>query len=129
MSRITDEFGRHKYKSLSTLAKCVLSLCHGNAAPEYEFSLNKSILDIHGCSLDDETLVSLRTIKDACIRAGGFLNIKITNSLIKSVKESYQKYNAALEENKKLKEAIAKREQEERGLKRKRDGEAEEEKV
>jgi hypothetical protein len=124
VSRITDEFGKLKYKYLSTLAKCVLSLSHGNAVPESGFSLNKSIMDVHGCSLDNKTLVSLRTIKDACIREGGFLNIKITNSLIQSVKGAYQKYNAALEEKKKLEEAIAKREKEELGMKRKREGEA-----
>lgn len=105
------------------LSKCILTLSHGNSAPESGFSLNKSILDVYGRSLDDETLVSLRTIKNVCIGSGGYLNIDITSALIKSTKQSYQKYNAAIEEKRKLKGAIDKKEQEEINLKRKREHE------
>lgn len=109
VSRMKDEMGNLKYPYLTSVVNCVLPLSHGNAAPECGFSLNKNILEIHGASLNDETLVSLRIIKDACIRANGFLNIEITNSMIKSVKQSYQKYQADLEAKKKLKADIEKR--------------------
>ena len=55
--------------------------------------------------------------------AGGYLNIEITKELLKSVKQSYQKYNAELEEKNRMKAAMAKKEQEEQSVKRKHENE------
>ena len=39
-----------KYPIFSAVMKCVLSISHGNSAPESGFSINKDNLDIHGHS-------------------------------------------------------------------------------
>ena len=47
--------------------KCVLSISHGNSAPENGFSINKHILDIYGHSLKEDTIEALRVVKDAIL--------------------------------------------------------------
>ena len=59
---------------------------HANAAPESGFSLNKAILAAHGNSLEENTLVSLRIVKDAIRNANGFLQFEIDKALIVSVR-------------------------------------------
>ena len=63
VSKMADVFGKPNYACLSSLVKCVLTLSHGNSVPESGFSLNKSILNFHRCSLDEKMTVSLCTIK------------------------------------------------------------------
>ena len=92
-----------KYPQLFALVKCVLSLSHVNSAPESGFSINKSMLEVHGHSLGEDTLEALRVVKDAIVNSGSVLNIPITHMLIMSVKNSYQKYQADLEAKRKLK--------------------------
>ena len=48
-----------KYPQLFSLVKTVISLSHGNALPESGFSVNKSILDTHGNSLDPDKIQAL----------------------------------------------------------------------
>ena len=60
IGKICDDAGQYKFKHLASLANCALSLSHGNAAPERGFSLNKKLLDIHGTSIQDETITVLR---------------------------------------------------------------------
>ena len=67
-------------------------------------SINKSILEVHGHSLGEDTLEALRVVKDAIVNSGSVLDIPITHTLIMSVKNSYQKYQADLEAKRKLKE-------------------------
>lgn len=88
------------HKCLSSLAKWELTLSHGIRAPS-GFQLNISILDVHWRSWYEQTLVSLCTIKDACMRTGGVMNIDITN--VRSAVESDRKYNTAPEEKKRFK--------------------------
>ena len=45
------------------LARCILWLSHGNAVPERGFSINGKILDAHGYSISEETIIALRTGK------------------------------------------------------------------
>ena len=120
---VKDEQGRKKYPQLFALVKCVLSLSHGNSAPESGFFINKSMLDVHGHSLGEDTLEALRVVKDAIVNSGSVLNILITHMLIMSVKNSYQKYQADLEAKRKLKEEAERRktaiEEEAEQLKRK----------
>ena len=61
IGKIRDDAGQYKFKfkHLASLANCVLSLSHGNAAPERGFSLNKKLLDIHGTTIQDETITAL----------------------------------------------------------------------
>ena len=123
IGQLKDEQVRKKYPQLFALVKCVLPLCHGNSAPESAFSINKSMLEVHDHSLREDTLEALRVVKDAIVNSGSVLNIPITHTLIMSVKNSYQKYQADLEANKKLKEEAEKRkraiEEEAEQLKRK----------
>ena len=90
---LTDDNGNLKYAQLFCLAKCVLSLSHGNAIPERGFSINKQILNIHGYSTYSVTLEALR-LKDELHRVGGEANFKITRELLEDVKASYQRYEA-----------------------------------
>lgn len=80
VSQMKDETGEVKYPLLTAMVKTLLTLSHGNAAPESGFSINKAMLVTHGNSFDEETLSSLRIVKDAIIHAGSFLNIPITRN-------------------------------------------------
>ena len=123
IGQLKDEQGRKKYPQLFALVKCVFSLSHGNSAPENRFSINKSMLEVHGHSLGEDTLEALRVVKDAIVNSGSVPNIPITHTLIMSVKNSYQKYQADLEAKRKLKEEAERRkraiEEEAEQLKRK----------
>ena len=103
--------------------KCILSVSHGNSAPESGFSINKHILDIHGHSLKEDTIEAIRVVKDAILRYPSLLDIPITKEMIKNVKASRQWYQADLEVKRQLleQEAAKKREEE----KKKKDQEKE----
>ena len=81
--------------------KCVLSLSHGNSAPENGFSINKRIIDIHGNSIEKET-----KIKDRIINCENILDIPIKKEMIMIdfVKLSRERYHTDLEAKRKLKE-------------------------
>ena len=64
ISRMKDDLGNPQFP-FDKLVTCLLSLSHANAAPDSGFSLNKAILAAHGNSLQEDTLVSLRIVKDA----------------------------------------------------------------
>ena len=109
IGQLKDEQGRKKCPQLFALVKCVLPLRHGNSAPENGFSINKSMLKVHGHSLGEDTLEALRVVKDAIVNSGSVLNIRITHTLIMSVKNFYQKYQADLGAKRKLKEEAERR--------------------
>ena len=67
------------------------------------------MLEVHGHCLGEDTLEALRVAKDAIVNSGSVLNIPITHTLIMSVKNSYQKYQADLEAKRKLKEEAERR--------------------
>ena len=121
--QLKDKQDRKKYPQLFALVMCVLSLSHGNSAPESGFSINKSMLEVHGHSLGEDTLEALRVVKDAIVNSGSVINIPITHTLLMSVKISYQKYQADVKAKKKLKEEAERRkraiEEEAEQLKRK----------
>lgn len=108
--RIEDENGKQKYPQLEALVKCILTLSHGNAGPEKGFSINKAILQSHGSSLSEDTLIALRRVKDSLLRVGGLNNFTINRSLLSSVRQSKQRYKDDLE----LKRKISKDEHEKR---------------
>ena len=60
IGKICDDGEQYKFKHLASLANCVLSLSHGNAAPERNFLLNKKLLNIHGTSIQYKTVTALR---------------------------------------------------------------------
>ena len=79
--------GQPKYPFLVSLFKLVLSISHGNSAPENGFSINKAMLDIHGYSLGKSTIEALRFVKDAILKHSSILDIPIPKSLLGNVKD------------------------------------------
>jgi hypothetical protein len=73
---------------------CVLSLSHGNSTPERGFSINKMILEIHGYSTYEDTLIALRLVKDELLRVGDETKFPVTRELLSEVKVSYSRYEA-----------------------------------
>ena len=61
---IKDGSGHLKYLQLFALVKCVISISRSNSIPERCFSINKYLLDIHGNSTQNDTIVALRMVKD-----------------------------------------------------------------
>ena len=64
VASIFDDQGRAKFPQLCALAKCVLCISHGNSTPERGFSLNNNMLSIYCRSIHENTLASLRIVKD-----------------------------------------------------------------
>ena len=80
IEQLKDEQGRKKYPQLFALVKCVLSVSHsGNFASKSGFSINKSILEVYGHSLGEDTLEALSVVKDAVVNSGSVVNIPITH--------------------------------------------------
>ena len=65
IGNLPDSSNTIKCPIFSSFMKCVLSLSHGNSAPESGFFINKHILDIHGHSLKEDTIKALRVVKNA----------------------------------------------------------------
>lgn len=105
VGELLDENGNKKYPQLLVLARCALSVTHGNGFPERGFSINRFILESHGTRLDEETIIALRTVKDELCRVGGALKFPLSEGLRKSVKGARAKYRADQEERKKIAEA------------------------
>ena len=92
---------------------------HGNADPERGFSINKNMLDVHGSSTKEETIVALRFIKDELIHRGGPLKIPLTKELLKSCRNARSSYFAFLEAQKLEEEIKSKQREQDEALKEK----------
>ena len=57
--------------------------------PENGFSINKYLIQMHGTSLNSDTIEVLRFVKDTILSYRGILNIQITKSLLQSAKLAY----------------------------------------
>ena len=99
-----NEDGKPKYDQLFSLAKAVLSISHGNVVPERGFSINKYMLPAHRNAIQEDTLVSLRLIKDQLCLDGGLSNFKVATELLKSIKTSSARYQKYLQVKRELKE-------------------------
>ena len=95
---LLDENWNKKYSELWQLVKCVMLISHGNADPERGFSINKHMLNIHGYSLGEDTIIAVRIVKDYIIKCGGSENVPVTNALLKSCKQARDRYHTDLEE-------------------------------
>ena len=82
----------------------ILSLPHGNSAPENGFSLNKLLLEIHDSSLKKETIESIRIVKDSILKYESILDIPVTKEMISVVSTSRQLYMDHLEQMRKEEE-------------------------
>ena len=67
---MVDEDGNPKYSYLSKFALTVMLLPQGNADAERGFFINKKLLEKHGNNLHEETMESLRIVKDFLIQSG-----------------------------------------------------------
>ena len=74
--------------------KCILSLSHGNSAPERGFSINKLILKVHGYSTYKDTLRALWLVKDELLQVGGETKFPITKEILADIKASYTRSEA-----------------------------------
>ena len=104
IGNLRDTNRSFKYPQLFSLVKCILSLSHGNSTPERGFSINK-LLDAHGYTIYEDTIVGLRTVKDELNRVGDVLKFNIDRDLIREVKSSYTKYESDRATRKALAEA------------------------
>ena len=104
IGELVYEDGSKKYSQLANLALIVCSLGHGNAAPERGFSINKALLDGHGYTIQEDTVVSLLIVKDWINEHGGTLKFPVTKELRQQVKGARAKYTAFLEEKKTIAE-------------------------
>ena len=110
LSERLDDNGKKKFPQLWTLVKCVMLVSHGNADPERGFSINKHMLQIHGNSLGEETIVAIRLVKDHIVHCGGLSNVLLTDSLLDSCRAARSRYQNDLEAKRKQaeKESAAK---------------------
>ena len=56
------------------------------------------MVEAHGYTIKNDTIVALRIVKDELRRVGGVVNFKFTKELIDEAKGSRSKYMADLEE-------------------------------
>ena len=83
------------------LVKCSFSLSHGDSYPARGFSITKILLDAHGTTIDNDTIIALRFVKDHLQKIDGARNFKFTTNLIESCENAHSKYLVA-EEKKKM---------------------------
>ena len=60
--------------------------------PERVFSLSKLILEVHGYSTYEDTLIALRLVKDELLRVGGETNFPITKEFLAVFKAWYTRH-------------------------------------
>ena len=87
------------------------SLSHGNSYPECAFSITKILLDAHGTTIDNDTIIALRFVKDHLPKIDGARNFKFTTKLIESCENAHSMYSAAEEKKKVQQEKETKRQQ------------------
>lgn len=121
VEKVKDQNGTFKFKALAVLVITCLCISHGNATPERGFSINKAVLD-HRTSLDEETIIALRIVKEAILLYGGILKIPITRKLLTFARNSHAAYEVFLENKRKIEEES----QKENPKKRKKNSKTEE---
>lgn len=103
---IKNGSGQLEYPQLFSLGKCVFSNSHDNSLPETAFSINKHLLDIHGNSTKDDTVIALRMVKDHMASVGGIMNVSINKWLLSSAKSARQIFKSDLNAKRKLDQAV-----------------------
>lgn len=68
---MSDEDGHPKYSCLTNLALAILLLVHGNSDPEHRFCMNQNFLEKYKTNVAEDTLESIRMIKNILIQSGG----------------------------------------------------------
>ena len=60
VSHILDDIVKPKYHNLWILVKYISVLSHGNADPERGFSISKSLIDLHGYNIQEESIEGVK---------------------------------------------------------------------
>ena len=103
-----------KYPYFRRVLAIAISLPHGNAVTERQFSIMSDILTKKRSLLDDGTLHALLFLKSAIGHLGGISNIPITTELRISCRNAHARYvEAARQRKMKEEEAVMKRAQQE----------------
>ena len=69
---------------------------------ECGFSINKSVLQSHSTSLEEDTIVALGLVKDYIVLNNGVDKIDIEESLIESCRNARTRYATFLDQKKKI---------------------------
>jgi hypothetical protein len=93
-----------KYKHFPSVLKSALVISHGNADVERGFSENACIVTDQRAQLSEQTITSLRLVKDLVLFYGEPCLVPISKGLLLSTKCAYQTYQRRLEEERKEKE-------------------------
>ena len=72
---IKDDSDHLKYLQLFALVKYVSCISHSNSVTERGFSINKRLLDIHGNSTLNDTILALRMVKNHISSVEGIMNV------------------------------------------------------
>ena len=92
---VPDRTGAAKYSSLGRLVR-LLSLSHGQADVERGFSINKATLGTERNSVNQDTLIALRIVKDELQQHENLESVPITKGLISSYRGAHRKYQEGL---------------------------------
>ena len=103
-NKILSDTASSKFPCITSLFKIVLSLSHGNSAPENGFSINNYMIQLRGTSIGPDTIEALRFVKGSILSYGSILDISITKSLLQAAKLAHSRYQDDLEVKRKLKE-------------------------
>ena len=92
-------YNKSQYVHVWEIVRKLLVLSHGQAAVERGFSINKH------CSMvnqSEDSLVARRFVRDHTNYAGGIENVIVTPGMVTDCKAASRKYNAHLEEKKRM---------------------------
>ena len=98
---------------LREVVKFVLILSHGNARVEAGFSINEDALLEN---MSEKSLTAQRMVYDGVLREGGLEKFKVTNELMRFVREARAEYGKDLEKSKQEQTVAEKKKQEKRKL-------------
>ena len=97
--------GSIKYPKICQLFKIMASIPHGNSAPENGFSINKNMIQLHGTSIQTETIEALRLVKDTILSHGSRFDVPMNKGLFESVALAHSRYQDDLKHKRALIEA------------------------
>ncbi len=111
MFKCADDSGE-SFAVLAKMVKCALALCHSNADVERSLSVNSKLLTKNRVSLNQETIVGLRAVKDGVQDFGGVHKVVVSLDILKAAENArrlYQKYLDEEQMKKRQKEAEKKK--------------------
>ena len=68
----------------------LLCLSHGNSSPEIDFSLSKQLINSHGTSIYDNTIIALHLAKDYSKKIGVVMNFPMDRGLLMSIQSTHE---------------------------------------